>query len=74
MESAEAKSGVKVNDHIVLLCTGFNKHKLSIARSVWKNPQLTVEATRWLYDRGSHMHGVEGGSGSPVRASAIVND
>jgi hypothetical protein len=42
--------------------------------SVWKNPQLTVEATRWLYDRGSRMHGVEGGSGSPVRASAIVND
>jgi hypothetical protein len=30
--------------------------------SVWKNPLLTVEATRWLYDRGSRMHGVEGPS------------
>lgn len=29
---------------------------------VWGNPGLTVEATRWLHDRGSRMHGVEGPS------------
>jgi kynurenine formamidase len=29
---------------------------------VWKNPQVTVEATRWLHARGSRMHGVEGPS------------
>src|ERR1700733_15114487 len=40
MEKAEAKSGVKVDGNIVLIC----------------------EATGWLYDRGSRMHGVEGPS------------
>jgi kynurenine formamidase len=29
---------------------------------VWKNPLLTVEATQWLYQRGSKMQGVEGPS------------
>ena len=30
--------------------------------SVFKNPLVTVEATQWLYDHGSRMHGVEGPS------------
>jgi len=46
----------------VLLCTGFHKRHYPSLDSVWKNPLLTVEATRWLYDRGSKMHGVEGPS------------
>jgi kynurenine formamidase len=50
MEAAEKAAGVKVDGHIVLLCTG------------WKNPLLTVEATKWLHARGSRMHGVEGPS------------
>ena len=62
MEAAEAKAGVKVNGHIVLLCTGFHKRNYPNIESVWKNPQLTVEATRWLHQRGSKMHGVEGPS------------
>ena len=62
MEEAEKKAGVKVNGHIVLLCTGFHKRTYPTLDSVWKNPLLTVEATRWLYDRGSKMHGVEGPS------------
>ena len=60
MEVAEAKAGVKVDGHIVLLCTGFHKRNYPSLDSVWKNPLLTVEATRWLHDRGSRMHGVEG--------------
>jgi len=63
MEEAEAKAGVKVDGHIVLLCTGFHKRNADDAKQlVWGNPGLTVEATQWLYDRGSKMHGVEGPS------------
>ena len=62
MEEGEKKAGVNVNGHIVLLCTGFHKRTYPTLDSVWKNPQLTVEATQWMYDRGSRMHGVEGPS------------
>ena len=62
METAEAKAKVKVDGHIVLLCTGFHKRNYPSLDSVWKNPLLTVEATRWLHERGSRMHGVEGPS------------
>jgi kynurenine formamidase len=62
MEAAEKKSTVKVDGHIVLLCTGFHKRHYPQLDSVWKNPLVTVEATRWLYQRGSKMHGVEGPS------------
>src|ERR1700712_2058028 len=62
MEAAEAKSGVKVDGHIVLLCTGFHERNYPTLDSVWKNPWLTAEATRWLHERGSKMHGVEGPS------------
>lgn len=62
METAEAAAGVRVDGHIVLLCTGFHDRNYPSLDSVWKNPLLTVEATRWLVDRGSRMHGVEGPS------------
>lgn len=62
MATAEEKAGVKVDGHIVLLCTGFHKRNYPSLDSVLKNPLLTVEATRWLYDRGSRMQGVEGPS------------
>lgn len=62
MEEAQSKAGLKVDGHIVLLCTGFHARHYPEIDSVWKNPQLTVEATRWLYERGSRMHGVEGPS------------
>lgn len=63
MQEAENKAGVKVDGHIVLLCTGFHKRNWHDRKQiVWGNPGLTVEATQWLYDRGSRMHGVEGPS------------
>ncbi|MBL61364.1 MAG: cyclase [Candidatus Pelagibacter sp.] len=63
MEEAETKSGVKVDGHIVLLCTGFHKRNYNDRKQiVWGNPQLTAEATQWLFDKGSKMHGVEGPS------------
>lgn len=63
MQAAEEKSGVKVDGHIVLLCTGFHeRNKASPEKLVWGNPGLTVEATKWLHERGSRMHGVEGPS------------
>jgi kynurenine formamidase len=62
MDKAEAAAGVPVAGHIVLLCTGFHARNYPSLDSVWKNPLVTVEATRWLYDRGSRMHGVEGPS------------
>ncbi|MCE7029231.1 cyclase family protein [Jiella avicenniae] len=63
MAEAEEKAGVKVDGHIVLLCTGFHQRNIDDPKQlVWGNPGLTVEATQWLYDRGSRMHGVEGPS------------
>ena len=62
MDRAEAASGVTVDGHIVLLCTGFHARHYPSVDAVWKNPLLTVEATRWLHARGSRMHGVEGPS------------
>jgi kynurenine formamidase len=62
VEAAERKAGVRIDGHIVLLCSGFHARHYPSLDSVWKNPLLTVEATRWLYDRGSRMHGVEGPS------------
>jgi kynurenine formamidase len=62
VEAAQQKAGVAVDGHIVLLCTGFHARTYPTLDSVWKNPLLTVEATRWLYDHGSMMHGVEGPS------------
>ena len=62
MQKAEAEAGVAVEGHIVLLCTGFHARNYPGPDSVWRNPLLTVEATRWLHDRGSRMHGVEGPS------------
>lgn len=62
MAEAEKKAGVKVDGHIVLLCSGFHKRHYPGLDSVWKNPLLTVEATKWLHARGSKMHGVEGPS------------
>ncbi|RTL97369.1 cyclase family protein [Ancylobacter aquaticus] len=62
MDSAEKKCGVKVDGHIVLICTGFHERNYPRIDSVWKNPLLTVEATRWLHERNSKMHGVEGPS------------
>ncbi len=62
MERAETACGVRVAGHIVLLCTGFHARTYPTDDAVWTNPLLTVEATRWLHDRGSRMHGVEGPS------------
>lgn len=63
MEAAQEKAGVKVDGHIVLLCTGFHQRNLGDPKAlVWGNPGLTTGATQWLFDRGSKMHGVEGPS------------
>jgi kynurenine formamidase len=62
MNAAEKKSGLTVDGHIVLLCTGFHKRHYPNLDACTKNPQLTVEATKWLHDRNSKMHGVEGPS------------
>lgn len=62
VEAAEVAAGVTIEGHIVLLCTGFHARNYPSPDAVWKNPLLTVEATQWLFDRGSRMHGVEGPS------------
>lgn len=62
LEEAEAKAGVKVDGHIVLLNTGLHKRHFPDRQVCWTNPGLTAEATHWLADRGSKLHGVEGPS------------
>ena len=62
MEKAEKAAGVKVDGHIVLLCTGLHERHYPNLDVCWKNPGLTVDATHWLADRGSRLHGVDGPS------------
>ncbi|MDN3519727.1 cyclase family protein [Aquisalimonas lutea] len=62
MDKAEKEAGVKVDGHIVLLCTGHHERHYPNLDVCWKHPGLTVDATHWLADRGSKMHGVEGPS------------
>jgi kynurenine formamidase len=62
MEEAEAKSGVKIDGHIVLLNTGLHKRHWPNRSVVLNNPGLTTAATHWLADRGVNLHGVEGPS------------
>ncbi|WP_313220799.1 cyclase family protein [Stutzerimonas nitrititolerans] len=62
LEEAEAKAGVKIDGHIVLMCTGLHKRYYPDVKVVWSNPGLTEAATHWLADRNSKLHGVEGPS------------
>jgi kynurenine formamidase len=61
IEAAEKKAGVKIDGHIVLMCTGLHKRHFPTDKVVWSNPGITAEATHWLADR-SRVHGVEGPS------------
>jgi kynurenine formamidase len=62
LEEGEKNAGVKIDGHIVLLNTGLHKRHYPDLKVVWSNPGLTAEATHWLADRGSKLHGVEGPS------------
>ncbi|MBC7502677.1 MAG: cyclase family protein [Herminiimonas sp.] len=62
LEEAERLTGIKVDGHIVLFNTGLHKRHYPDIKVVWSNCGLTAEATHWLADRGSKLHGVEGPS------------
>ena len=62
MEKAENDSGVDIDGHIILLCSGLHKRHYPNREVVLSNPGITVDATQWMYDRGSRLHGVEGPS------------
>lgn len=77
LEAAERASGVPINGHVVLLCTGFHRRHWPAKPDVYtedplwvsqnreamnSHPGLTAAATHWLADRGSTVHGVEGPS------------
>ena len=62
MEETENKAASKWTAISCCCAPAFISAPIRGSNSVWKNPQLTVEATQWLYDRGSRMHGVEGPS------------
>jgi kynurenine formamidase len=61
LELAEKQSGVKIDGHIVLLCSGFHKRHYPNESVVRSNAGITLEASHWLADR-SRVHGVEGPS------------
>lgn len=62
LEAAERETGIRVDGHIVLLHTGFHRRHYPDPHLFDVNPGLTAEATHWLADRGSKLHGVEGPS------------
>lgn len=61
LEEAEKKAGVTIDGHIVLLCTGVSRYYPK-PECIYSNPGLSAEATHWLADHGSRVHGVEGPS------------
>jgi kynurenine formamidase len=62
LERAEEEANVRVDSHIVLLCTGFHARHWPRPEVLTRNPGLTADATHWLADRRSKAHGVEGPS------------
>ena len=73
LEKAEAASGVHIDGHIVLLCTGFHKRHWPNPSVTLSNPGLTAAATHWLADHGSKVHGVEGPSTDRPNHDAFPN-
>ena len=73
MEEAEKKSKVNVDGHIVLLCTGLNKRHWPKDSIVFNNPQVSAEATTWLHEKKSKVHGVEGPSTDIVDQNLFEN-
>jgi kynurenine formamidase len=73
MEAAEKAAGVTVDGHIVLMCTGINARHWPNDRICNMNPQITAEATYWLHERNSRVHGVEGPSTDRVEENLFVN-
>ena len=62
LERAEEKAGVEIGEHVVLMCSGFHARHWPNREIVTMNPGLTYEASVWLADKGSRVHGVEGPS------------
>lgn len=62
MEEAEKRAQVRVDGHIVLLNTGLHRRHYPNDSVMFSNPGLTADATHWLADHGSRLHGVEGPS------------
>ena len=44
-EEAEKKAGVKIDGHIVLICSGLHKRHYPTDKVVWSNQGITAEAT-----------------------------
>jgi kynurenine formamidase len=61
LERAEEKAEVRIDGHIVLMCTGFHARHWPERSAVTSNAGITKEASHWLADR-SRVHGVEGPS------------
>jgi kynurenine formamidase len=73
LEQAEAASGVAIDGHIVLICTGFHDRHWPNKSAVTSNCGVTAAATHWLADRGSRVHGVEGPSTDKAGTTEFPN-
>jgi len=62
VEAAEEKSGVRIDGHIVLFATGLHRKYYPGDEVLHRNVEISPEVVRWLHQRGSRMHGVEGPS------------
>jgi kynurenine formamidase len=73
LEAAERAAGVRVDGHIVLLCSGLHARHWPRREVVTSNPGVTPEATRWLHEHGSPAHGVEGPSTDKAGTTEFPN-
>ena len=72
LEKAEKKAGVKIDGHIVLICTGLHRRHYPNDSVMHANCGITAEATHWLADR-SRVHGVEGPSTDRANSKLFPN-
>jgi kynurenine formamidase len=73
LEQAEERSGVRIDGHIVLICTGLHERHWPNKSVVTSNCGITAAATHWLADRGSRVHGVEGPSTDKAGTTEFPN-
>ena len=52
LERAEEQTGIRIDGHIVLICSGFHERHWPERTVVTSNPGITYDASHWLADRG----------------------
>lgn len=62
VEEAEKRAGIMIDGHIVLFASGLHKKYYPSEKVLTMGHEISAEVVKWLKNRNSRMHGVEGPS------------